>query len=62
MVIVSAHIVKTENEEKPYKVVIEREGEGVREYPVESMKDGEALIREKAPTLREEPFPEGSNL
>lgn len=62
MVVISAHIVKTENEAKPYKVVIEHEREGVREYPVASIREGEALIREKAPVVREDPFPEGSNL
>lgn len=54
--------MKTENEAKPYKVLIEQEGEGVREYPVASIREGEALIREKSPIVREEPFPEGSNL
>jgi hypothetical protein len=42
-------VVQTPTEAKPYKVVLEHEGGADTEQGVETMREGEALIREKTP-------------
>ncbi len=43
-----SRVVLTPEAELPYKVVLEHEG-GPTEYPVATVRDGEALIRAKSP-------------
>ena len=43
-------IVRTPEESKPYKVVLEHEEGADTEHPMETMKEGEAFIREQMPT------------
>ncbi len=42
-------VVQTPTEDRPYKVVLEHEGSADTEQGVETMREGEALIREKTP-------------
>ena len=46
----SGRIVQTQTKKKPYKVVLEHEGSVDTEQGVETMREGEALIREETPT------------
>lgn len=46
----SGRIVQTPTKKKPYKVVLEHEGSVDTEQGVETMREGEALIREETPT------------
>lgn len=43
-------IVKTPTKKKPYKVVLEHEGGFATERGVDTMREGEAIIREETPT------------
>lgn len=43
-------VVKVPTKDKPYKVVLEHEGTADTEQAVETMREGEALIREETPT------------
>ncbi len=43
-----SRVVLTPNSELPYKVVFEHDG-GLTEYPVATVREGEALIRERTP-------------
>ncbi len=43
-----SRVVLTPNAELPYKVVLEHDA-GPTEYPVATIREGEALIREKMP-------------
>lgn len=43
-------IVKTPTKGKPYKVVLEHAGSADTDQAVETMREGEALIREETPT------------
>jgi hypothetical protein len=47
MVIKGARVVRTQGEETPYKVILEDDEEGPTEHPVSTVREGEALIREK---------------
>jgi hypothetical protein len=43
-------VVKTPDEEQPYKVVLQHEGESAdSEHPVSTVRAGELLIRQKSP-------------
>ena len=47
---VGGHVVRTPREEHPYKVVLEYEGaHAVSEHPVATIREGEALIRQRSP-------------
>jgi hypothetical protein len=48
MTVRHGRVVVTPGAEKPYKVVLELEGGAVDEHPVETVRDGEALIRERS--------------
>jgi hypothetical protein len=50
MAATSGRIVKTPTKKKPYKVVLNHEGAADSEQAVETMREGEALIREETPT------------
>jgi len=43
-------VVQTPTKEKSYKVVLEHEGSVDTEHGVDTMREGEALIREETPT------------
>ena len=43
-------IVQTPDKDKPYKVVLEHEHSGDTEEPVDTMREGEAIIKEETPT------------
>ena len=43
-------VVQTPKKKKPYKVVLEHEGGSDTEQGVDTMREGEALIREETPT------------
>ncbi len=43
-----SRVVLTPNSELPYKVVLEHDG-GPSEFPVATVREGEALIRERSP-------------
>jgi hypothetical protein len=45
----SGRIVLTPGADKPYKVVLEHEHGKVSEHPVSTIREGEALIRERLP-------------
>jgi hypothetical protein len=49
MAVIEGHIVRTPGEKLPYKVVLLREGNQVSEHPVASIREGEALIRDRLP-------------
>lgn len=53
MAATSGRIVKTPTKEKPYKVVLEHSGSADTDQGVETMREGEALIREETPTPAE---------
>lgn len=63
MAATSGRIVQTPTKKKPYKVVLRHEGSGDTEQAVETMREGEALIRDETPappkrnTLRDQPAP-----
>jgi hypothetical protein len=42
-------VVQTRTKKQPYKVVLEHEGSADTEQGVETMREGEALIREETP-------------
>ncbi len=46
-------VVQTPTKEKPYEVVLEREGGVDKEEGVETLREGEALIRQETPTPTE---------
>lgn len=50
MLLRNSRVVLTPGEAKPYKVVLERETKGHAEYPVSTIREGEALIRDNLPT------------
>jgi hypothetical protein len=50
MAATSGRIVQTPRGNKPYKVVLGHEGAADTEQGVETMREGEALIREEMPT------------
>ena len=43
-------IVRTPDEKRPYKVVLDREDGGKSEFPASTVREGEAIIKEKSPT------------
>ena len=45
----SGRVVQTPKEDKPYKVVIDREDGRSVEQPVETVREGEAIIKEETP-------------
>ena len=47
-------VVLTPDEKRPYKVVLDHEYGGTWEFPVATIQEGEALIREKRPTTCED--------
>lgn len=47
MVVKGARVVRTPGEEKPYKVILDDDEQGRSEHPVSTVREGEALIREK---------------
>jgi hypothetical protein len=47
MRVTGGRIVQTWGKAQPYKVVLEDEGGGCIEHPVASVREGEALIRER---------------
>lgn len=49
MAVIEGHVVQTPGETFPYKVVLVREGNQVSEHPVSTIREGEALIRERLP-------------
>jgi len=54
--VVGGRVVKTPDEEQPYKVVLEHsDGLADSEHPVGSVRDGELLIRRRSPA---QPRPE----
>lgn len=62
MAIICGRIVKTPDQNKPYKVVLEHERDGVLEYPVSTIREGEALIRETCEFRIERPKLDGWHL
>ena len=50
MTAISGRIVQTPTKKKPYKVVLKHEGSLDTEQDVETIREGEALIREETPT------------
>lgn len=46
---IRGRVVQTPSKKKPYKVVLEHENSGDTEYPVETVREGEALIKQEAP-------------
>ncbi len=51
MSIIGGRVVKTPSQNKPYKVVLEHDGATPdTEHPVDSIREGETLIREKSPS------------
>jgi len=46
----NGRIVQTPRKDKPYKVVIEREDGHSTEQPVETVREGEAIIKDETPT------------
>ncbi len=49
-------IVLTPDAEKPYKVVLQHHPSGTSEHPVSTVREGEALIRERV--IVEDPQPQ----
>jgi hypothetical protein len=47
---VRGRIVQTPGERKPYKVILEHDGGPDTEHEVDTMREGEALIRERTPS------------
>jgi hypothetical protein len=47
MVIKGARVVRTQGEETPYKVILDDDEQGRTEHRVSTVREGEALIREK---------------
>jgi hypothetical protein len=47
MVIKGARVVRTQGEAMPYKVILDDDEEGRSEHPVSTVREGEALIRER---------------
>jgi hypothetical protein len=47
MVVKGARVVRTQGQEKPYKVILDDDEQGRTEHPVSTVREGEALIREK---------------
>lgn len=45
----NGRVVITAGAEKPYKVVFEHEPTGFSEHPVSTVREGEALIRQRLP-------------
>lgn len=41
-------VVLTPDEDHPYKVVLEHEGDQFSEHPVQSVREGEELIRQRS--------------
>ncbi len=66
MAVKSGRVVKTPDDKMPYKVVLEHEqeeGQDKRsEHPVSTVKEGEALIKEKSVTPPERPKSDGWHL
>ncbi len=50
MIATRGRVVRTPTQEKPYKVVLEHEDRRDTEEAVESIREGEALIKEETPT------------
>lgn len=50
MVVTRGRVVQTPTKNKPYKVVLEQDGEANIEKPVTTMREGEALIKRGTPT------------
>jgi hypothetical protein len=49
LTVVRGHMVRTPTKPKAYKAVLEHAGGPRTEHPVDSMQEGEALIRGKTP-------------
>lgn len=47
MVVKGARVVRTQGGETPYKVILEDDEQGRSEHPVSTVREGEALIRER---------------
>jgi hypothetical protein len=55
MAVKGGRVVKTPGKKKPYKVVLERENREETEHAVETVREGEELIRDEVVTPPEEP-------
>lgn len=54
MGIIGGRVVRTPEAEKPYKVVLEQDGDDATwEQPVATVREGETLIRDKCPAAPE---------
>ena len=51
----SGRIVRTPGEAQPYKLVVEDRRGGTSEFPVASINEGEALMREKGAVVCDRP-------
>ena len=49
LTVVRGHMVRTPTKPKPYKAVLEHRHGASTEHPVDSMREGEALIRDRTP-------------
>ncbi len=47
MVVKGARVVRTQGGETPYMVILDDDEQGRSEHPVATVREGEALIREK---------------
>jgi hypothetical protein len=47
MVVKGGRVVRTRGEETPYKVILDDDEQGRIEHPVLTVREGEALLREK---------------
>jgi hypothetical protein len=52
MAATGGRIVQTPTEKKPYKVVLEHDGSANSEQGVDTIREGETLIREETPKRR----------
>jgi len=49
LTVLRGHMVRTPTRPKPYKAVLEHEHGARTEHPVDNMREGEALIRDRTP-------------
>ncbi len=52
----SGRVVLTFGGEHPYKVVLEHDPEAISEHPVRTVREGEALIRDRMQVQPERPY------
>jgi hypothetical protein len=50
MMFKGGRVVQTPGQKLPYKVVLDEEGGGISEFPVATVQEGEAMIKERSPT------------